>query len=70
VPKAVESVTLDDITTYLQQQHIAVIKLPERLHVVEALPRNPLGKVMRNQLKQLLLWSAVSTGGNTNYEHS
>lgn len=55
VPKTGESVTLDDITTYLQQQQIAVIKLPERLHVVEALPRNPLGKVVRNQLKELLL---------------
>ncbi|MGI9288410.1 MAG: class I adenylate-forming enzyme family protein [Pseudomonadales bacterium] len=54
VPKPGETVTLEDITAYLQGEQVAVIKLPERIEVVDALPRNPLGKVVRNQLKEML----------------
>jgi acyl-CoA synthetase (AMP-forming)/AMP-acid ligase II len=53
-PKAGETITLEDITDYLKEQGLAVIKLPERLQIVEALPRNPVGKVVRTQLTELL----------------
>ena len=32
----------------------ARFKLPERLEVIDALPRNPLGKVLRHQLSATL----------------
>jgi len=54
VPRAGASVTLEDITAYLEQQGIARIKLPEKLLLVEQLPRNPLGKVVRPALRDLL----------------
>ena len=40
------------LCTWLQEKGIAVFKLPERLEVFEALPRNPIGKVLRHELQQ------------------
>jgi non-ribosomal peptide synthetase component E (peptide arylation enzyme) len=50
VPKPGETVTLEEIIAYLREQNIAVFKLPEVMKIVEALPRNPLGKVLRHEL--------------------
>lgn len=41
---------LEEICEHLKAQHIATFKLPEKLRVVDALPRNPLGKVLRREL--------------------
>jgi len=46
-----ETVTLEDITEYLKECGAAIYKLPERLRLVDALPRNPVGKVMRSELE-------------------
>jgi non-ribosomal peptide synthetase component E (peptide arylation enzyme) len=54
VPKPGESVDLDDITGFLRSRNVAVFKLPERLLVLDQLPRNPLGKVLRNALKEMV----------------
>lgn len=54
VPKSGETVSLDDITSFLEQQGLARFKLPERLELSETLPRNPLGKVVRGKLRELL----------------
>jgi acyl-CoA synthetase (AMP-forming)/AMP-acid ligase II len=54
VPKPGETVTLEDITAFLEQQGLARFKLPERLEVRDGLPRNPLGKVLRPQLRAQL----------------
>ncbi|MGN6609666.1 MAG: class I adenylate-forming enzyme family protein [Jatrophihabitans sp.] len=43
--------SLDDLTDHLRRQEIATYKLPERLVVVDALPRNPVGKVLKRQLR-------------------
>lgn len=51
VPKPGESVSLDEICGYLREQDVAVVKLPEKLKVIDALPRNALGKVLRRELK-------------------
>ncbi len=50
VPRAGEALTLEDICRHLSDQDIATFKLPEKLRLVEALPRNPLGKVLRREL--------------------
>ncbi len=44
--------TLDSLCQHLQQQGIARFKLPERIEVIDALPRNPLGKVLRHRLSE------------------
>ena len=44
--------TLPDLVAHLAAQHIASYKLPERLEIVPALPRNPVGKVVKRELRQ------------------
>lgn len=46
---------LEDVIVHLRSENIASYKLPERLAVVEELPRNPLGKVLKSQLRDLFL---------------
>lgn len=52
VPKAGETVTLGEITSYMKEQGIATYKLPERLELVEVIPRNPVGKVLKTVLRE------------------
>lgn len=54
VPKAGETVTLEDITGFLGNQGLAKFKLPERLEITDVLPRNALGKVVRGELRARL----------------
>jgi len=51
VPKQGEAVTLDDLCAFLEDKGLARFKWPERLVVMEALPRNALAKLVRSQLK-------------------
>ena len=47
------AVTLEELIAFLRQKQIAVYKLPERMIVVDALPRNPVGKVLKRELREL-----------------
>jgi acyl-CoA synthetase (AMP-forming)/AMP-acid ligase II len=55
VPRPGAEVTLDDVTSYLKKQDLAVFKLPERLFHFESLPRNVTNKVMRSEVRELAL---------------
>lgn len=44
---------LSDLVSYLKAKDISVYKLPEKLRIVPSLPRNPLGKVLRRNLKDI-----------------
>lgn len=46
---------LNDVVAYLKAKGLADIKMPERLQLLDALPRNPLGKVQRFILQQQIL---------------
>jgi acyl-CoA synthetase len=50
-PKPGRTVTLADIVVHLRDQQIATYKLPERLEIVDALPRNPVGKILKRELR-------------------
>ncbi|MEU3614120.1 AMP-binding protein [Streptomyces sp. NPDC006872] len=53
VPGAGEPLTLEAVTAYLRAGGLSVHKLPERLEVVEALPRNEtLRKVLKYKLRE------------------
>jgi acyl-CoA synthetase (AMP-forming)/AMP-acid ligase II len=43
---------LQALCSYLLDHGIAKFKLPERIEVIDALPRNPLGKVLRHELTE------------------
>ena len=45
-----QALTLDELNAHLKGHDIAGFKLPEKLRIVDALPRNPLGKVLRRDL--------------------
>lgn len=53
VPAPDASPTLDDLVDHLRDCGVASYKLPERLEVIEALPRNPVGKVTKPELRTL-----------------
>ena len=53
VPSMDTELTLEMITDYLKEQGLAIFKQPERLLIVDALPLNATGKVLRRELKQL-----------------
>lgn len=46
----VEELTLADITEPLEDE-MAIYKLPERLEVVDSIPRNPVGKILKTDLR-------------------
>ncbi|MFJ9816715.1 class I adenylate-forming enzyme family protein [Streptomyces sp. NPDC101151] len=52
-PSGAAGLTLTEIVTYLRAEGLSVHKLPERLEVVDALPRNEtLRKVLKYQLRE------------------
>ncbi len=51
VPAKGQTITLEEIVEFLKGKDIAVYKLPENLIVLEALPRNPVGKVLKRLLR-------------------
>ncbi|MEZ0073275.1 class I adenylate-forming enzyme family protein [Planotetraspora sp. GP83] len=54
VPKEGRTVTLDALLTHLRAAQIASYKLPERLELREALPRNPVGKILKRDIRREL----------------
>ena len=58
VPKPGRTLTLADVVKHLTDQDIASYKLPERLEVRDALPRNPVGKILKRSLRDDLQPSA------------
>ncbi len=55
VPRPGATVTLPQLTEHLAALGVAVFKWPERLVVLPALPRNPVGKLVRRALRDAVL---------------
>lgn len=49
--------TLDfaELIAFLRQAHMASFKLPERLEVVDGLPTSPVGKVLKRELRNMIV---------------
>jgi acyl-CoA synthetase (AMP-forming)/AMP-acid ligase II len=54
-----EPPSLDEHNAHLREYEIASYKLPERLEYLDALPRNPVGKVVKPELRQI--WRQPAT---------
>jgi acyl-CoA synthetase (AMP-forming)/AMP-acid ligase II len=52
VPKAGQTITLDDIKVFLKERDVAIFKWPESIKILDAMPRNPLGKILRTELRK------------------
>lgn len=59
---AAEPVGLAEVVEIVKAADVAKFKWPERLEVVPALPRNPVGKVLKRELREQLR-ASDSTGG-------
>jgi acyl-CoA synthetase (AMP-forming)/AMP-acid ligase II len=53
VPRPGQSITLEELCDHLKQESVAVYKFPERMRVVEQLPRNPMNKVPLPELRKI-----------------
>lgn len=53
VPRTGKSLSVEALRDYLESRGVAVYKWPERVVVTDALPRNPMGKVVRAELVKL-----------------
>ena len=51
VLKADATLSFDDMVAYLKGAQLSVHKVPEQLEIVDALPRNPSGKVLKKDLR-------------------
>lgn len=54
-----ETLSINEIIQYFKDHDYAVYKIPEYIHFLEELPRNPVGKIMKYHLKQLVIDSTA-----------
>jgi acyl-CoA synthetase len=59
VPRPGATVSLDELVGYLRGIGIATYKLPERLELRDELPRNPVGKILKRELRAELRGGAA-----------
>lgn len=45
--------TLEEINEYLKGVGMSVYKLPEKLKIIDAIPRNPVGKILKKELRAM-----------------
>lgn len=60
VPVEGSDLSLEDITDVLEDD-LAIYKHPERLEIVEAIPRNPVGKIRKTELREDISETADTT---------
>ena len=57
--------TQDELVSHLESQHVARFKWPERLEIIDVLPRNPIGKILKRSLRdQLRAQTGAAAGGS------
>ncbi|MEQ6376566.1 class I adenylate-forming enzyme family protein [Bacillaceae bacterium S4-13-56] len=52
VPQKDADVTLEELKDFIKDQGLAIYKSPERMEIVESIPRNPVGKILKASLRQ------------------
>lgn len=52
VPRPGEAVSLEELTALMDEKGVAIYKLPERLEIVDQIPRNPVGKIIKSVLRE------------------
>jgi len=52
VPAPGEQVVLSDVTALLDEKGVAKYKWPEHIEMIDFIPRNPVGKILKNILRK------------------
>jgi len=52
VPRTEEKPNLEDIKSFMKDKGIAIYKIPERIEIIAAIPRNPVGKILKAGLRE------------------
>jgi non-ribosomal peptide synthetase component E (peptide arylation enzyme) len=52
VPKEGEPPTLEELISYMKEKEVAVFKLPQRMEIMNELPRTPVGKIWKRVLRE------------------
>jgi len=52
VPKGEEKPTLEEIKAFMKDKGVAIYKVPERIELISAIPRNPVGKILKTVLRE------------------
>ncbi|MFA5183003.1 MAG: class I adenylate-forming enzyme family protein [Syntrophales bacterium] len=52
VPRGEVSIDLEEIKAFMKEKGIAAYKIPERLEIIGAIPRNPVGKILKKVLRE------------------
>ncbi len=60
--KSGQGLNFEDMVAYLIEQKMAKQYLPERLEVVEAMPRTPSGKIQKFKLREIAETLALDCG--------
>jgi acyl-CoA synthetase (AMP-forming)/AMP-acid ligase II len=50
--EGVDTVTLPELVEYCRVRQLATHKIPERLEIIDALPRNAMGKILKQDLRK------------------
>ena len=61
VPTPEAAPTVDDLTAHMREQGVASYKHPEHVELIDPLPRNPVGKVVKPELRALLAEKIASS---------
>ena len=51
IPKGGNTISFEEVVSFLREKKIATFKLPERVEVVDSFPMTPTGKVKKNILR-------------------
>jgi cyclohexanecarboxylate-CoA ligase len=57
-----ENLTLADVTEYLEGRNLARNYLPEKLVIIDSMPKTPAGKLQKFRLREMMAQSARSPG--------
>jgi cyclohexanecarboxylate-CoA ligase len=62
IPSGGETITLEEITVYLERHQLARQKFPERLELVSEFPMTPSGKIQKYKLREQILGRESAKG--------
>ncbi len=55
IPRAGQTLSFEELIGFLKLQNIASFKLPERLEIVEEFPSSNVGKILKRQLREMIV---------------